>query len=320
VDPETFQSYPNVIRSNSGALTVSIPFGNPNAGETRRTVTVRSTDGGRTWSNPQPATLPQGFGAPFVKRDGTWVCVHAQPDVPVEQALHTFESRDEGQTWSGPHPLNVQGEWLPEFALPAYPSGRPLRLRDGTLLVPVYCSVDGVSTNFVFRSTDDGETWAAPVRCDRNNAFRPGEKWFCPADFSEIGLAETSDNVVLGYGRPGPWPTMWQVRSSDGGQTWEPAAFGPFPGYCSTLTSTARGALVAVHRFPYLTANVSYDGGVTWDAGTILDYPLWANHHAVEVEPDVVLVLYMGHIVEKGQADTRIVRLRVTGRGLVVDE
>ncbi|MBI4553204.1 MAG: exo-alpha-sialidase [Candidatus Latescibacteria bacterium] len=317
VDPDAYQSYPNVIKSRSGSLTVQIPFGNPNQGEVRRTVTVQSTDGGRTFSAPQPATLPQGFGAPFVRQDGTWVCVHGREKVPIDQALYTVESHDEGHTWSDAKPLHVIGEWPKEFSLPAYPSGRPLRLRDGTLLVTAYCTVDGVATNFVFRSTDDGMTWAAPVRCDRNNTRHA--QWFCPANFSELGLAEVTDNVILGYGRPGPWPYMWQVQSHDGGQTWQPAAFGSFPGYCITLTRTTSGALVAIHRFPYLTANVSYDGGRTWAAGTIIDYPAWANHHALEVEPDVVLVVYMGHIVEKGQPDTRVLRLRVTGHGLEVD-
>lgn len=319
VDRETFQSYPNIIKSNSGELTMSIPFGNPNAGEVRRTVWVRSTDGGKTWSDPRPATLPQGFGAPFVKKDGTWVCVHCKQDGPVEKTMYAFSSQDEGQSWIGPKTLDVQGEWPNEFSLPAYPSGQPLRLRDGTLLVPVYCMVaDDVATNFVFRSDDDGETWMAPVRCDRNNS-REQERWFCPGNFSEIGLAEVAQNVIIGFGRPGPWPYMWQVQSNDGGQTWEPAAFGAFPGYCITLTGTTSGALIAVHRFPYLSANVSYDGGVTWDAGTIIDYPIWANHKALEIEPDVVLVAYMGHIVEPGQADNRILRLRVTKQGLALD-
>lgn len=325
VDPATFQSYPNIIQNNAGKLTVSIPFGNPNVGEVRRTVWVQSTDDGRTWSSPQPLNLEPGFGAPFVKRDGTWVCVHCKQDGPVTEAMYAYESEDEGRTWSDAKPLTVVGEWPEEFALPAYISGQPLRLRDGALLVPVYCQVAAppelhkVATNFVFRSVDDGETWAAPVRCDRNNVLPGGNRWFCPGDFSEIGLAEAAEDVVVGFGRPGPWPYMWQLQSNDGGRTWEPAAFGSFPGYCITLTGTANGALVAVHRFPYLTANVSYDGGITWDAGTILDYPLWANHSALEVEPNVVLVVYMGHIVEPGQADDRILRLRVTKQGLALD-
>jgi len=324
VDPETYQGYPNIIRSKSGELTASIPFNNPCGEPPRRTVWVRSRDGGRTWSEPEPATLQKGFGGWFVRRDGTWVCIHVKEHGPVQEAFYTYESADEGRTWRGPRPLNVQGDWPPGLTMPCGTSGQLLRLRDGTLLMPVACQMEigsylnaKFSTNFVFRSTDDGQTWAAPVWCDRNNCV--GDAWFAAGNFSEIGLAEADENVVVGYGRPGPWPYMWRVQSNDGGKTWEPAAFGSFPGYCISLTGTASGALVAVHRFPYLTANVSYDGGVTWDAGTIVDYPVWANHKALEVEPDVVLVNYMGMYEEPGQADIRMVRLRVTERGLVLD-
>jgi hypothetical protein len=208
--------------------------------------------------------------------------------------------------------------------MPAYPSGQILRLRDGALLLPVYCQREmgeyvntKFATNYILRSEDDGRTWAAPVWCDGNNCSEPG-KWFSTGNFSEIGLAEAADGVVIGYGRPGPWPYMWRVQSNDGGRTWEPASFGAFPGYCVTLTRTASGALVAVHRFPYLGANVSRDGGVTWDAGTILDYPIWANHQTVEVEPDVLLVNYMGYIGEPGQPDRRVMRVRIGERGLEV--
>ena len=322
-DPETYQSYPGIIRSKSGELMASIPFGNPAGEEPRYIKWVRSCDAGRTWSKPEPATLDKGFGASFVKKDGTWVTLHTRPGATGASAFYTYTSRDDGRSWQGPNPLTVVGEWPPDVA-EAGPSGQPLRLRDGTLLVPIMCQREfrsyvnaKVSTNYVLRSTDDGATWAAPVWCDQNNMG--GEAVFCVGNFSEIGLAETADNVVIGYGRPGPWPYMWRVQSNDGGKSWEPAAFGSFPGYCSTLTGTASGALVAVHRFPYISANVSRDGGVTWDAGTILDYPLWANHQALEVEPDVVLVNYMGYIGEPGQPDRRVLRLRVTPRGLTVD-
>ena len=74
----------------------------------------------------------------------------------------------------------------------------------------------------------------------------------------------------------------------------------------------------------YLVSTISQQDSqkeerVTCDAGTIVDYPNWANHHAIEVEPDVVLVAYMGNIVEPGQSDIRMVRLRVTREGLVLD-
>ena len=54
-------------------------------------------------------------------------------------------------------------------------------------------------TNYVFRSTDDGETWSAPVRCDSNNPHMEGDnRWFCPANFSEVGMAEVTDDVMDG--------------------------------------------------------------------------------------------------------------------------
>ncbi len=324
-DPETCQSYPNIIRSRSGQLTASVPFGNPNLGEVRRTVWVRSDDAGRTWSAPEPAALEPGLGAPFVRQDGTWVAVHVQPEAPTAAtAFHTYQSRDEGRTWEGPQPLQVNGTWPAELSLPAFPAGQILRLRDGALLLPVSCLREmgeyvnaRFSTDYVLRSDDDGRSWSVPAWCDANNAAEPS-KWFSAGNFSEIGLAEVAAGVVIGYGRPGPWPYMWRVQSNDGGRTWEPAAYGAFPGYCSTLTRTASGALVAVHRFPYLGANLSRDGGVTWDAGTILDYPIWANHQALEVEPDVILVNYMGYIGIPGQADRRVLRLRVGEHGLQV--
>ena len=47
---------------------------------------------------------------------------------------------------------------------------------------------------------------------------------------------------------------------------------------------------------------------------------MWANQHAVEVEPDVVLVVTMGQILEPGQPDVRVIRLRVTREGLRLDQ
>jgi len=51
----------------------------------------------------------------------------------------------------------------------------------------------------------------------------------------------------------------------------------------------------------------------------IVDYSRWANQDAVLAEPETVVVTYLGHCMEPGQADSRIARLRVTDEGLVLD-
>ena len=208
-------------------------------------------------------------------------------------------------------------------------------MHDGALVMPVVAAFEAppdvkaahmsMWTCLALRSEDDGETWSAPVRCDSHNIhpgepIEPGTIYDALAGFvREVGLAEARDDVLLGFGRPMGDPYMWQIQSDDGGRAWEPAAIGPFPGYCPSLTSTASGALVATTRFPYFAAHLSRDGGRTWDAPVIVDYAQWANQQALEVEPDVVLVTYMGYCRVPGQADSRIARLRVTGEGLCLD-
>lgn len=325
-DPNTFQSYPSLLHQSDGKLVASVSFGNPNAGEVRSRVFVRSSDYGRTWSPPERATLQHGLGANFVRRDGTWVCLfQKETATKPEGSLYSYESSDEGKTWVGPTTLKTEGAWPPEYTN-GYPI-RPVRLHDGTLLLPTIVKIENatffqptVYNAFALRSTDDGRTWSAPVRCDADNLRREaGSKWMSASFFYELGIAEVADNVILGIGRPGMDPYMWQIQSNDGGKTWMPGVIGPFPGYCPSLTRLKGGALVATTRFPYFTAHLSRDQGRTWDPPVILDYATWANQQAVEVEPNVVLVDYMGDIMKRGQADNRMLRLRVTDAGLKID-
>jgi len=326
-DPNTYQSYPGLLQQNEGKLVASVTFGNPNESEVRSMVWVRSSDQGRTWSAPERATLQHGLGANFVRGDGTWVCIFSkQTATKPEESLYSYESSDEGKTWAGPRTLKTEGAWPAEFKLPGNPI-RPVRLHDGAILLPVIVKIENatffqptVYSAFALRSTDEGKTWSAPVRCDADNLRRPeGTQWMSASFFYELGIAEVADNVILGIGRPGMDPYMWQIQSDDGGKTWMPGVIGPFPGYCPSLTKLKDGALVATTRFPYFTAHLSRDAGRTWEPPVILDYATWANQHAVEAEPNVVLVNYMGDIMKRGQADNRMLRLRVTDAGLKID-
>ena len=74
------------------------------------------------------------------------------------------------------------------------------------------------------------------------------------------------------------------------------------------------GPILVAKRFPLHSINVSYDNGVNWDKGTVVDYPVQANGFMVEVEPGVVLCTYQnagGGMPLLGQL------IRVTDAGLV---
>ena len=341
-DPETCQGYANLLKGEGGALVVFLIMGNPNYGECKRTLFCRSSDAGKTWAPPEPATLQQGLGSNFVRRDGTWVCVYMNaaphPCGRVNPgggswAYYTYESDDEGKIWKGPYELKLGGE-LPQGWGPAGPT-TIVRMHDGALLMALDSSWQkppgvgseflSVGTTFMVRSEDDGRTWSAPVRCDSSNK-QPGEP--IPTGTFEAALAgtggetrfaEVREDVVIGICRPGKDPYMWKRQSNDGGRTWEPSSIGPFPGYCPSLTATANGAVVATTRFPHFAAHLSRDGGRTWDPPVIVEYSQWANQAAVLAEPDIVVVTHMGHCMQPGQADSRITRLKITPEGLVLD-
>jgi hypothetical protein len=327
-DPETYQGYANLIRSRSGDATLFLTFGNPNYGETRRTVYIRSKDGGRTWGDAEPATLQLGFGGPFVRTDGTWVCVHPNLGIP-KAPLYAYESPDDGRTWRGPFPLEIGGGWPAGWK--TVTTWRAARMKSGALVLPIICQQVGDQeeashfsffTVMVIRSEDDGRTWTGPVLCDADNRYP--EKPITESKYAgrsyEVAIDEGDEGTLVGIGRPDRDPYMWRLASADGGRSWEPAAIGHFPGYCPSITRTASGALVATVRFPHFAAYLSRDGGRTWGLPVIVDYCLWANQQAVEIEPDVVLVTYMGKIMDPGEADSRIARLKVTPTGLVLDQ
>jgi len=152
---------------------------------------------------------------------------------------------------------------------------------------------------YVIRSADGGTNWSAPIELDRPS-WTDAARGAIPGS---LDLTEPTGvvigNTVMALVRPVYSPYMWQCWSYDGGATWDAAARTTFPGYAQSMARTTSGAIVCAHRYPLYSVNVSRDDGLNWDAGTVIDYPVWAMGTMIEVEPDVLLCTYMN--VERAQ-------------------
>jgi hypothetical protein len=275
---------------------------------------LRSQDKGRTWLPPE--TLPDKLGeitdygsTVYCTRAGRLMAMifhtQAQAEAPKPEIL-IAESQDSGLTWSDPVPAEVADGW-PEHpkSLTAY--GPLVENKDGVLMRFL---LGGVKTGdepfgdvrswssihckaLMIRSEDGGASWSAPIEIDRPSWHQMPRGGVPGAlDFTEPTAVVIGDTVTVLI-RPIYSQTMWQCWSYDGGATWDAAARTTFPGYAQSMARTASGAIVCAHRYPHYAVNVSHDDGINWDAGTVIDYPVWAMGCVVEVEPDVVLCVYM---------------------------
>lgn len=295
---------------------------------------ARSTDKGRTWGTP--AVLPEklgsitDYGSSMLRTNAGRLLVMLYRTQEVVKGkvpeIAISESLDSGVTWSDPVPSQVAPGW-PAAPASLTPYGPPVETADGTLLRFLLGGVkeDGDQFTdvrtwsathckaFCIRSSDGGASWSAPIELDRPswvNAQRgtiPGS-----LDLTEPTGVALGDRVMV-LVRPVYSPMMWQCWSEDAGASWDAAARATFPGYAQSMLRTASGAILCAHRYPQYCVNVSRDDGVNWDAGTIIDYPIWAMGCAIEVEPDVVLFTYMN-----AQRDQPLLaqRVAVTTEGL----
>ena len=291
-----------------------------------------SRDRGRTWSKRGPVS--ERF-ASFGIGDGLQRRVHLD-----DQAREMFyaDSADGGLTWSDPQECKLLGNyWQDEVFKPGTRShvNSITELHDGTLLAMIYHKHEGLSAGIpnpspmlltwglpskgiglgiglATRSEDRGRTWSEPVFTDhatRNPDERPGP--YPCTDFSENPSAQLPSGRIVTLARPAFAPFMWQSHSDDGGRSWSPACYAPFTGHgYPSLVATRSGYLAVIKRGQGTSLNVSYDGGVNWDAGTTIDLFNWYNGRAIEVEPDVLLVVYHGLPTETPIPTTRPSRFR----------
>lgn len=275
---------------------------------------VRSKDKGRTWG--QPETLPEKLGVVTDYGNGMFRASKERLSVMLYKdrketlgplpEIAMAESGDNGVTWSDPVPSTVAEGW-PAIPASLVPYGPVTVNADGVLMrfllggakdeAATFTDVRTWSAThckaYVIRSADDGKSWTAPIEIDRPS-WTDAARGTIPGS---LDLTEPTGivmgNTVTALVRPVYSPYMWQCWSYDGGATWDAASRTTFPGYAQSMARTVSGAIVCAHRYPLYSVNVSRDGGLNWDVGTIIDYPVWAMGALVEVEPDILLCLYM---------------------------
>jgi hypothetical protein len=287
---------------------------------------LRSTDNGRTWSQPQPIS---GF------TPGEWEgggIIHVFPDRKLRMLRQDgsgyalAETADDGRSWSDPTPVRV-GPNPPGIKKVSLGPQAFLNLRDGSVVMFGYGGHDStlVGANiwqwgavhcqgFACRSTDNGLTWSDWVNIDNPGLTKvtTGEQIGGNLDLTEICGAQTGAARILAFVRPIYSPWMWEASSADGGRNWGPVRRGPFPGYAApNMLRTNSGAILVAHRMPGLTINTSLDDGRTFDQGTMIDSGLWAMGSMIEVQSNLVLYIYWDSFESRMRG--QLIRVTPTG-------
>lgn len=189
----------------------------------------RSTDLGKTWSEPQTIVegtgYKHGYGDPalvqcangdvlcfFVGGNGLWASTEDDP-----QRSYVCRSTDRGQTWGEPEDITSMlwgsqalNTTCRNYKASFFASGNALRLKHGehkgrVMVAAAMCRKSAqVLDNFVVYSDDDGRSWQVSQR-----AYAQGD---------EAKLMELNDGrILLSVRRSG---ARGYNVSADGGATW----------------------------------------------------------------------------------------------------
>ena len=314
---------PAIITSSDGSLVVATDkrkYNNNDLPEDIDILINRSTDGGRTWSEPYTLAQGQGVGkgfgdcalvrtndeggllAAFVGGCGFW---QGRPENP--QRTYIARSYDNGQTWSQPRditdelyglncPNEVSRTWHSAF----FASGNGLLTSAGRIMfvLAVRDTEEWAACNYVVYSDDNGESWHISGRASQRG--------------DEAKLVELADGrILMSIRHEGE---RWYNLSDDGGVTWRPetsawidlvatACNGDIIRY--SLANKGEGRNILLHSLPgperreNVTVYVSYDEGLTWPVSKCL-VPYASAYSSLCILPDHSIGLY----VEESDGDT----------------
>lgn len=301
-----FQSEGTTVKLKDGTLlhAFNLRFGEKDMSNWHahyaRTVIAKvvSTDGGRTWSEPEvmfESNTGNNASHPAIRRlpngelGATYQRINTKPVnewnrkewiQTVKNADKIFRySSDEGKTWSKEILISPPtGYWTSAH-------DRLLVHSSGRLLQPLHSNLDfeagksdRVATK-VARSDDNGRTWQISSTWLEVTDLAPDYTGNYKSNFHEVAIAERADGSVFMLGRTSAGRLYWS-ESRDRGETWtkpapssllspeSPANIARLPGSddilviwnsrCVTNANTHLGQRLT------LASAVSSDGGRTW--------------------------------------------------------
>ncbi len=207
---------------------------------------TRSTDGGLTWSDPQPVAQEPQFHKPF-SHIGMNQLASGKLLLPLMDGdgCYLLESEDGGHSWAEPTRLGPEGVVEGEFAqMGQY--GKIRQLQNGTVILPLFVVFKGQRMGTIghLRSADGGESW----------------QQFVPV---ATGFNQEADTIQLPDGRMiavfrhwhSPWAhgmsMLYWCWSEDNGLTWtapEPT-YVPMYGHSPCLFMTKNDTLICAYRY-----------------------------------------------------------------------
>ena len=251
-----------------------------------------SEDDGATWSETEDPTVPYNWPGTTPREklerfervlpDGTYLCAgsagseywpaarrgeaeklglmireHPRDNETISVGgykLFIQRSTDQGKTWT-------RREWVVPEAGVVSGNRPPTFLEDGPFLYHVYThDVTGTWSNYVWRSTDMGETWRLhPMGAHVHSLY-----------INETAMVEVSPGRVLALSRVENEPQYMVERwSDDGGITWTDPLRTDIWGYPAHLLKLRDGRILCAYGYRRepggVRAVLSEDGGRTWD-------------------------------------------------------
>lgn len=276
----------------------------------QRTIDIvcrRSKDNGKTWTPIEVIENINDGGCSdpslIVDQDtGDIFCFYNYMTADRSSKEYRFKvqkSSDHGKNWGKPVDITdqVAGPEL-KNAFKFITSGRGIQTREGLLIHDYVHIGKGI---VLFGSRDHGKTWE-----------KMGE--FSPGDESKVVQLPNGSLMVNSRISPGK---RFVHRSSDGGKTWEsvpdfglpdPACNASINQYTAQRDGYAKDRLLFCNAASKngrknLAVRISYDGGLTWSEGKVIDKGPSAYSSMTILKDGSIGVLY-----EPGYKEVRFVR------------